>query len=1014
MHPCSPWILVLAVSATAPSATLLAAERVDFNRDVLPILSNNCFACHGPDAAARQANLRLDTRRGALAPRRGGPAIVPGQPEASRLVARIHAEGEDRMPPLDSNRELTPREIDVLETWIQQDADWSTHWAFVAPNSPEIPEDTGEHWSRTSIDRFINARLASAGLAPSGEAERRILIRRVTLDLTGLPPTPMEIDDFLADTEPAAYERVVDRLLADPAYGEHMARPWLDLARYADSQGFEKDNPRTMWRYRDWVIDAFNADMPFDEFTRQQLAGDLLDEPALAELIATGFHRNTQTNTEGGTDNEEFRSAAVIDRVNTTMSGWMGLTMGCAQCHTHKYDPIEHHEYYALYAFFNQTEDADLDDDRPFIKAPTAEQAVRLDELDQAVATFNQRLAPPDEDVQAAVEAWIAAGTDAVDWEILPPTTAGTTTDQVLDCDPDGILTAAGAIPATDIYTLVLHPERRRIGSLRLEVLPEADQPGPGRAGNGNFVINDVEVRTTAPDAPRIDLDRAEATFNQAQYHVNSAINGDLQPTSGWAIMGGTQQAQQAVFRLSDTVELEPGEGIVVTLHQTHGTRHVLHRFRLAASDRREAGIPMPTDISSIIATPRAQRSDHQSEALARHVLPRSESMATLNEQLETTVGDRDAYRDTIQSTLVMHELPPDGQRRTHLFLGGSFLNPDLDGGEIAPDTPAMLHAFPPAAPRNRLGLAHWLLQRDNPLTARVQVNRAWSIFFGTGLVSTLDDFGIQGERPSHPELLDWLALQYAGELDWSMKRLVRLIVTSAVYRQSAKRTDQARAIDPDNRLLSHAPRLRLSAEQLRDQALFVSGLLVTDRLGGPSVMPHLPDGMLPQAFTTLVLPESSGDDLHRRGLYTTWRRTGHYPSFATFDAPSREYCTVQRTRSNTPLQVLVLLNDPVFIEAAQALARRSMLEAGQDIDDRLDLLFAYTLGREPRARERDVLRTLYDAALEHAHRDSEAAHALATNPCGPLPEAMPPDDAAAMTTVCNAMLNLDEVLNRP
>ena len=1014
MHPSLPWILALAASAPATSASAQVAAPVDFNRDVLPILSNNCFACHGPDPAARQAEFRLDTRLGALAMHRDEPAIVPGRPEASRLVERINATGEDRMPPRDSNRELTPREIEVLETWIQQGAQWSTHWAYVAPRAPRIPADPGGDWCRTPIDRFITARLAETGLAPNNEADRRTLIRRVTLDLTGLPPTPMEVEAFLADTEPAAYERVVDRLLADPRYGEHMARPWLDLARYADSQGFEKDNPRTMWRYRDWVINAFNADMPFDEFTRQQLAGDLLDEPAVDELIATGFHRNTQTNTEGGTDNEEFRSAAVIDRVNTTMSGWMGLTMGCAQCHTHKYDPIEHHEYYALYAFFNQTEDADLDDDRPFIKAPTTEQVARLEELEQAVATFNLRLTEPDDEVQAALEAWIAAGTDTDDWEVLVPTTAGTSTSQVLHCDADGILTATGDIPETDTYTLVLDPGRRRIGSLRLEVLPASGQPGPGRAGNGNFVVNDVEVRTTAPDASRIELDRAQATFNQALYHVDSAIDGDIQPTSGWAIMGGTQQPQQAVLRLAEAVELEPGVGLEVTLHQTHGTRHVLHRFRLAASDRREAGIPLPADITSIIATPMAQRSPSQSQALARHLLPRIASLATLNEQLKTTVGDRDAYLGTIQSALVMHELPPDQQRQTHLFLGGSFLNPDLEGGEVVPGTPAMLHAFPADAPANRLGLTDWLLHPDNPLTARVQVNRTWSLFFGTGLVSTLDDFGIQGERPSHPELLDWLALQYAGELDWSMKQLVRLIVTSEVYRQSAQRTDLARSIDPDNRLLSHAPRLRLSAEQLRDQALFVSGLLVTDRLGGPSVMPHLPEGMLPQAFTTLVLAESTGDDLHRRGLYTTWRRTGHYPTFATFDAPSREYCTVQRTRSNTPLQALVLLNDPVFIEAAQALARRSMLEAGQDIDDRLDLLFACTLGREPRERERDVLRRLYDEALEHALRDAEAAHALATNPRGPLPGSMPPEDAAAMTTICNVMLNLDEVLNRP
>lgn len=985
----------------------------DFNRDILPILSNNCFACHGPDPAARKASLRLDMHDTAIDARNGaGAAIVPGDPDASLLVQRIRAAGDDRMPPPDSHRSLTPEEIERIERWIADGAPWNAHWSFIAPEPTELPDD--HDWCRTAVDRFVLDRMHAHGLSPAHDADRRTLLRRVTLDLVGLPPTDEERAAFLSDELPGAYERAVDRLLADPRYGEHMARPWLDLARYADSQGFEKDNPRVMWRYRDWVIDAFNADMPFDEFTRQQIAGDLLDSPSLDQLIATGFHRNTQTNTEGGTDNEEFRSAAVIDRVNTTMQAWMGLTMACAQCHAHKYDPIDHEEYFGLYAFFNQTEDADLDDDRPFIKAPTTEQTERLDALESIVSDIERRLDPPDEEVRRAIHDWLEARDDAPVWDLTPPASTTTTSSQTIRIGVDGVLTASGERPATDAYTIVLDPATRRVSAIRLEVMPDPTRPGPGRAGNGNFVVNDIEVRTSASAAPRIELARAEATFNQTDYHVDEAIDDDAGPYSGWAVMGGTATDQQAVFIFAEPLELEDDEQLVITLHQTHGTSHVLERFRLGTTDHADPSLPMPEAIRAIVDVTPSERSASQRAALARHVLPRSPALAPLHARLEDAAARRDAHRNGIQNALVMRELPSERRRTTHLFNGGSFLAPATDRGEIRPGVPAILHAWPETAPANRLGLADWLVAPANPLTARVQVNRIWAMLFGTGLVSTIDDFGIQGERPTHPELLDWLALRFANELQWSRKRLLRLLVTSSVYRQAAIASADAAAIDPDNRYLSHAPRLRLTAEQLRDQALAASGILDTTRIGGPSVMPHLPDGMLPQAFTTLVLPASSGDDLYRRGLYTTWRRTGHYPSFATFDAPSREVCTVTRERSNTPLQALVLLNDPVFVEAAQALARLSMVQGGPVFADRIDTACERTLGRLPDDRERAVLRALYDDAFARAQEDPDAAGLLATDPRGPLPEGMTVEDASAMTVVCNVLLNLDEVINRP
>jgi len=1010
----APFIAGLVPLATLASVDTAVNKSVDFNSDVLPILSNNCFACHGPDENTRKAGLRLDTRSDVVSARTSGRPVNTDDPNESLLLIRIRAEDEDRMPPPDAGHALTPSEIQTLQQWIEQGADWPRHWSFLRPVSPHIPSVQQVDWIRNPIDHFILARLETEGLPPSPEADPRSLLRRVTFDLTGLPPTEVEMNAYLADEASDAYERLVDRLLTSPRYGEQQAVHWLDIARYADSQGFEKDRPRIMWRYRDWVIDAFNKDIPFDEFTREQIAGDLLDDPTLEKQIATGFHRNTQTNTEGGTDNEEFRSAAVIDRVNTSMQSWMGLTAGCAQCHSHKFDPLSHEEYYGIYAFFNQTEDADLDDDAPFIKAPTGDQKEQLSLLESTVDSINARLSPPDEEVLAAIDRWESQRPAPTSWDILRPTHLKTESGATLAPGEDGVIVASGDVPLVDTYTIELDTTLGTITAIRLEAIEGPDGRGPGRTTHGNFVVNDLQVSATGEGATPIELQDAEATFEQVDFPASAIIDPDESAKTGWAIHPVYDKDQAAVIRFSEPLVLGEGQRLEITIRQSHGTQHVLERFRLSGTDHAHAHLPLPPGIQVITDTPAEERSEAQQETLARHVLKHAPELESIRSELDAVTSKRDAFMKMVPTALVMRELPEEKQRATHLFLGGSFMNPDIDRGALDADVPAFLHAWPVDAPRNRLGFAEWLVDPDNPLTARAQVNRTWSRIFGHGLVATVDDLGVQGERPSHPELLDWLALQWQGELGWSQKELLRLLVTSATYRQAAHSTAEARAVDPDNRLLSRAPRLRHGAEQIRDQALLASGLLKLDRIGGPSVTPYLPKGMLPQAFDNYIQPVSTGDDLHRRSLYTDWRRTGHYPAFATFDAPSREFCTIERQRSNTPLQALVLLNDAVFIEAAQALARRCIEEGGMDIDERLRVIFRHALSRLPTPREEKILHELYENAIESCSRDTEAARLLATRPLGDLPDGMDPCDAAAMTAISNVIMNLDEFVNRP
>lgn len=772
-----------------PAAAAPAAKpKVNFARDIRPILAKNCFSCHGPDEGSRAAGLRLDLREGAIAKRSGHPAILPGTPERSLLMQRVTASGPRRMPPVSAGPALTPEQVGMLRTWVQQGANYARHWAWDKPRQAPLPRVTNQKWPRNPIDTFIQARLQQAGLTPSPEADRYTLLRRVSLDLRGLPPTPEEVDAFARDTAPGAYERAVDRFLADPAYGERWARMWLDLARYADSAGYGSDPLRlNIWPFRDYVINSFNQNKPYDQFTREQIAGDLLPNATVEQKIATAFHRNTMTNTEGGTDDEEFRVAAVRDRVDTTLQVWMGLTLGCAKCHTHKYDPIAQKEYYQFFAVFNQTTDADRPDEAPLVQVPYA---------------------PIDEQIQK----------------------------------------------------------------------------------------------------------------------INSQIDG------------------------------------------------------------------LKTQLNG--ASPERQKA------------------------LEAEIQKLEKSRPAPATVPVLEELPKEKRRESFLLIKSNFLD---RGEKVEPAVLQAFHPLPANAPLNRLGVAEWLVSPENPLTARVAVNRFWAQIFGTGIVETEEDFGTQGELPSHPQLLDWLAVYFQtgkGEKapsvrPWDIKSLLKLIVTSSTYRQSSQVTPDRVARDPRGRLLSHAPRYRLEAEMVRDQSLLLSGLL-SRKLGGPSVYPPQPDGLWQAAFNgQRTWTTSTGEDRYRRGLYTFWRRTSPYPSMSAFDVPSREVCAIRRIRTNTPLQAFVTLNDPVFVEAAQALARRVNKEGGSTPEARARYALKLSLCRPPSEAQVKQILSLYQSEREHYSRDAAAAKELNSGPLGAVPGGTDPADLAAWTVVGNVLLNLDSVLTK-
>ncbi len=995
------------------------AEPVKFSRDVLPILSDTCFSCHGPDAKARKAGLRLDQKESALA----DGIIVPGKSADSELIKRITSTDPDAvMPPPKSLRKLTPAQIETLKRWVDEGAPWGKHWAFEAPQRPNLPAVKNDAWAKNPIDRFVLARLERDGLAPSPAAARETLMRRVTLDLTGLPPTPDEVKSFVADRAPDAYEKVVDRLLASPRFGERMVWEWLDAARYADTNGYQGDPTRAMHYWRDEVMEALNRNQPFDQFTLEQIAGDLLPAPTQAQLIATGFHRNHMINGEGGRIAEESRVDYVQDRVETTGTVWLGLTVSCARCHDHKFDPVSQRDYYGLYAYFNSIDESGGNDAgglaNPILSLASPEQKQRLAEL-RATERETQKQRDEGErqlrDRQAAWEQTLR-GDDGKSLEpawqplLLEELTSAQGTALVkLD---DGSVLAQGPSPDKDDYNFIVKAPPGALTGIKLEVLPHDSlvNKGPGRADNGNFVLSELEVRA---DGKPIEMSAVKADFEQQGWALSGAVDG--KPGGGWAVMPAFGTPHTAILRVLAPVA--DAQTLTIKLHFQFGRQHTLGRFKVYATASPAALLrPMPDDVCAILQKPEGARSDAEKKKLAEFHREGDANFAAFKKRADEAKGEREAFEKTIPRTMVMRDRA--APRDSFILLRGQY---DKYGDKITPGVPAVLSPLPEGAPPNRLALARWLVASDNPLTGRVTVNRWWQSLFGTGLVKTADDFGVQGERPSHPDLLDWLACEFMqptvsqpsvanASNAWNVKHILRLIVTSATYRQSSKVPPGMAERDPENRLLARGPRYRLPSWMIRDQALFASGLLVEKR-GGPPVKGYQPAGVWEEAtFDTIRYQQDHGEALYRRSLYQFWRRIVGPTVF--FDVANRQTCQVKIARTNTPLHSLVTLNDVTYVEASRALAERAM-KAADTPEARLDLIYRLVLARRPTSAEKPILLATLDKLRAQFQQSPDAAKKLLAIGESKRDESLDPAMHAAYAALCNMVFNLDEALSK-
>jgi hypothetical protein len=1014
---------IYAWAASTENAPL--PDRIEFNRDIRPILAENCYSCHGPDAGQRKADLRLDTKDGLFTAIKDVGPVIPEHADQSEVYRRITTDNaDDRMPEPKSGRRLAPRQIALIKKWIEQGAPWQGHWAFTAPTRPRLPKDENASWARNPIDNFMLARLGAEGLKPSPEADKATLIRRVTLDLTGLPPTPKEVDDFLADQSPDAYEKLVDRLLADPHYGERMALDWLDAARFADTHGYHIDAGRDMTHWRDWVIKAFNQNKPFDQFTIEQLAGDLLPNATPDQKVASGFNRNNMINFEGGAIPEEYLTAYLIDRTNTTSTVFLGLTLNCCQCHDHKYDPFTQKDYYQLYAFFNGIPENGLDGQKgnagPLLMLPTASQKKKLDEFASSISRIEHELTSPKPQADEAQAKWEQSLTDARDthWTIVQVTESKAASGAEFRPEPDGSYVVSGPAAPTDTYTIRFKPDLAEVTAIRVEAIGD-EHGGPGRSANGNFVLTGLAVSAGAADKLKtVPLQSATADFSQDKFNVASLVRGMRR--AGWAIYPEAGKTHSAIFEFQRQILTEADPVISLKLEfNSQFSQHEIARFRISVTSAHSRS-SLPPEIAKVVSVPTEKRSDKEVSDLRSWY--RGQYIPEFREagrQLEKLRKDRDAFMARVPSTMVMQAMAR--PRETHILVRGQY---DKFGDEVKPNTPAALPAMRSDKPHNRLGLAEWIVDPANPLMARVTVNRLWQSFLGAGLVKTPGDFGTQGDMPSHPELLDWLACQFrdgdAGTAKWDVKAMVRLIVTSSTYRQSSRTTPELLAHDPEDRWLERGPRFRLNAEFIRDQALAVSGLL-NDQIGGESVFPYQPPGLWEELmsradgakWTAQVYTPSHGQDLYRRSMYTFWKRTSPPPALSTFDAPDREVCTVKRSRTNTPLQALVLWNDPTYIEASRKMAERVMTESGPSVDQRIDFAFKLATAREPRPQELAVLRHVFEAQLDAYRNDAKAVHKLLSVGESPRNLELDPPRLAAWTIVCSMILNLDETVTR-
>jgi len=1009
--PLSPLLVLAALAVAADAAS--PTGKIGFNQQIRPILST-CFSCHGPDEKHRKASRRLDTLEGATAEHDGVRAVVPGKPDESDLIERVKSHDKDEMmpPPKSKKPVLADADIALLEKWIAQGAPYEGHWAFLPLREEAPPEVKDAAWARNPIDRFILARLEKEGLKPSPEADRRTLIRRVSLDLTGLLPTPEEVDAFVRDPAPDAYEKLVDRLLASPHYGERWGRHWLDQARYADSNGYTIDSERAMWPYRDWVIKALNEDLPFDRFTIEQLAGDLLPHPAKSQLIATAFHRNTMINEEGGAKPEQFRVESVIDRVNTTGSVWLGLTVGCAQCHTHKFDPIPHREYYQFLAFFNEGEDVnnkgasvEVAKGELFGTGPSAEQRREKEEAELAEAQ------PEWEKRELARLESLPAAPEPAEWSQASYVEYDTATGAGFRLLPDNSLLSDGRGAFNDTYRVVAKTSLQQIAAIRLRVLTDESLPhnGPGMAGNGNFVLTEFEASLGGQEIP---VAHAFADHEQPGYPASAALDG--QSRTGWAInVGKDSKAKmnanhEIVFVLEKPIT--PADGsLEIRLHHDLNQNYLIGRFAIdfsatvPAPPSREA--PVSHDLVAALKANAPERTPPQIKLVA-------EAYARANPKKRGGRKNKNAETNPdIAELMIMRETA--SLRPTYIFQRGDFLRPDEKTGPLQPGVLSAVSASMHDAPtifHNRLDLAKWLVNPENPLTPRVAVNRMWMHYFGRGIVETDDDFGTQGTPPTHPELLDWLGREFIRQ-GWSMKAMHRLIVTSATYRQSSKARPDTMEVDSRNLLLARQERVRVDAEIVRDAALSASGLLDPE-IGGPSVHPTQPDGVF--AFTQAAKKwvAESGPERYRRALYTFFYRSAPHPLFTAFDAPNFQSVCTRRSRSDTPLQALTVANDQAFIEMAQGLAARAIHETREgDVCARLKRAFLLCLCREPSDKEISILQKYYEQQLASFSDDSDSAKQLLS----PVLETsnVSPQSAAAYVCAARAILNTDAFITR-
>ncbi|MBI3838373.1 MAG: PSD1 domain-containing protein [Planctomycetia bacterium] len=1005
---------LMGACAWAVSLPLAAGEPVDFARDIQPILATNCYQCHGPDK--QETGLRLDIGSTLLQGGNSGPAIVAGKASDSLLIQAVSGVADvSKMPP--KGPPLQPAQIELLKEWIDRGAKLpdgsaaqgprrkSNHWSFQPLAHPKPPPVNNLAWVRNPIDAFILARLESASLEPSGEAERATLLRRVSLDLLGLPPTIQQIEEFLSDNSGDAYERMVDRLLGSPHYGERWGRHWLDVARYADSNGYTIDGGRSIWKYRDWVIGALNRDLPFDQFTIEQLAGDMLPEARMDQIIATGFHRNTLTNEEGGTDPEQFRVEAVVDRVSTTGAAFLGLTLGCARCHDHKYDPISQREFYQLFALFNNA-------DEPAFPVPTDQQSKELPPLLAEIEQSEKRLAEVDANSGGRQAEWEGkfSGRLAVDWTVLDidaQSAAGVSFSKL----DDRSLLAGGNTPANDVYTVTAAAANHPITAIRLEVLTHDSLPkkGPGLADNGNFVLSEFSISAAdSPSSPNSDplaLTGAWADYSGDNGAVENAIDG--KPATGWNIAAAKDlnTPRTAIFFLRDDLNAPAGGKLTFVLEQKYDKpRYQIGRFRVSVTKADRDVLKLPAAIRDALAIAPDSRTAEQKQALKLEYQKIDPERLPLARQIAELRQRQKQIAAATTTTMVVRERSE--PRETHIHIRGDFLHP---GAPVRPDVPQVLPSISARTARaDRLDFARWLVDSSNPLTPRVTVNRLWQTYFGQGLVATENDFGLQGDRPLHPELLDGLAGQFI-ESGWSVKAMHRLIVTSATYRQSSRMRSDLAAADPYNKLLGRQQRLRLEAETIRDAALAASGLLSRE-IGGPGVYPPQPEGIYRFTQQVKFWGENKNADRYRRGMYTYFWRSSPYPFLKTFDAPDANVACTRRARSNTPLQALTLANDRAFFEIAQGFA--SQLLAGSWVTDseRIQSAFRRCLARDPSPNELAGLTEFL--ASQRKRFETSPQDAASVAPAN-RPSQVDPVQAATWTTLARVLLNLDEFITR-